>query len=356
MGKFYYSVLNVPSSATQREIKIAYRKLVQKHHPDVNQSGNDTLIKQINIAYGTLSNPQKRAFYDQRKQSARRPITPPYSAWGNPVTARRRSPFRNKSQSSSGENLVYSTKIKLLGLAAIVFTILLIWIGMRAMDNYSSKYYFKKGVLAETARDYTSAFNFYRLAVRDLGEKSVEASIRIVELNQQMNSYHAMIDNAVMGLTYNPTSAESARLYFLKGVGYEKMGQYQEAANAYTNSLSYSNIKDTIYSYLAPIYLNQLYNYEEAEKMYSYLLENEPNNLGYYYNRGVSFQQLGSHAQAIKDFTIILKNDPYNGKVLFQLGRSYLVLGQKERACEYLRFAQNQSVHIDPADFAKACL
>ena len=52
---------------------------------------------------------------------------------------------------------------------------------------------------------------------------------------------------------------------------------------------------------------------------------------------------------------MILKDDPYNGKVLFQLGRSYLALGQKETACEYLRFAQQQNIKIDPIDFEKAC-
>jgi molecular chaperone DnaJ len=62
----YYSVLGVERSASQEEIKKAYRKLSMEHHPDRN-SGNkasEDKFKEINEAYSTLSDVNKRREYD----------------------------------------------------------------------------------------------------------------------------------------------------------------------------------------------------------------------------------------------------------------------------------------------------
>lgn len=59
----YYKVLGVAKDATNDEIKKAYRKLALEHHPD--RGGDDKKFKKINEAYQILSDPQKRAQYDQ---------------------------------------------------------------------------------------------------------------------------------------------------------------------------------------------------------------------------------------------------------------------------------------------------
>lgn len=63
----YYSVLGVPKSAGEAEIKSAYRKLALKHHPDRNQGNKaaEARFKEINEAYEVLSDPKKRKLYDQ---------------------------------------------------------------------------------------------------------------------------------------------------------------------------------------------------------------------------------------------------------------------------------------------------
>lgn len=62
----YYDILGVAPTATEEQIKQAYRKLARQFHPDVNNSPDaEARFKEINIAYATLSDSLKRADYDQ---------------------------------------------------------------------------------------------------------------------------------------------------------------------------------------------------------------------------------------------------------------------------------------------------
>lgn len=68
MAKDYYDILGVSRSASQDEIKKAYRKMAHKYHPD-KSGGDEAKFKEVNEAYQTLSNAQKRAQYDQFGQT-----------------------------------------------------------------------------------------------------------------------------------------------------------------------------------------------------------------------------------------------------------------------------------------------
>ena len=65
--KDYYAILGVPRTATDKEIKAAFRKLARKHHPDVNQgdSSAEERFKEINEANEVLGDPEKRKKYDE---------------------------------------------------------------------------------------------------------------------------------------------------------------------------------------------------------------------------------------------------------------------------------------------------
>lgn len=91
MGVDYYNVLKVGRSATDDDLKKAYRKLAMKWHPDKNPNNKkeaEAKFKQISEAYEVLSDSQKRQIYDQYGEEGLKGQVPPPGAGGP-------SPFSN---------------------------------------------------------------------------------------------------------------------------------------------------------------------------------------------------------------------------------------------------------------------
>ncbi len=69
--KDYYEILGVSREADPKTIKVAYKSLIKKYHPDINkQPGAEEKFKEIKKAYEVLSDEQKRIQYDQYGESA----------------------------------------------------------------------------------------------------------------------------------------------------------------------------------------------------------------------------------------------------------------------------------------------
>jgi len=101
----YYAILGVPRTATQKEIKAAFRKLARKHHPDLNQNdpAAERRFKEANEANEVLSDPEKRRLYDEVGPRWRE-----YEAWdkaGRPGP----SPFGAAPGGGGGRQVEYRT-------------------------------------------------------------------------------------------------------------------------------------------------------------------------------------------------------------------------------------------------------
>lgn len=62
----YYEVLGIDKSASEKELKSAYRKLAKKYHPDANPGDkqSEEKFKELSEAYDILKDPEKRKLYD----------------------------------------------------------------------------------------------------------------------------------------------------------------------------------------------------------------------------------------------------------------------------------------------------
>src|SRR5688500_13746554 len=74
--KDYYKALGISSTASDKEIKAAYRKLSKQYHPDANK-GSEERFKDISAAYDVLGDPAKRKEYDEVRRMG--PVGNPFS-------------------------------------------------------------------------------------------------------------------------------------------------------------------------------------------------------------------------------------------------------------------------------------
>src|SRR5512146_2163046 len=89
----YYAVLGLPPSADDATIRLAYRRLARRYHPDIAGDENLHLMQTLNQAYQTLSDPERRRLYD-----ASRP--PPPATDAEPSRATQQPPPFSHAQAA----------------------------------------------------------------------------------------------------------------------------------------------------------------------------------------------------------------------------------------------------------------
>jgi molecular chaperone DnaJ len=88
MKKNFYKVLDINQKAGPEKIRKAYRQAAKRYHPDVSPK-NEEKFREVQEAYETLSDPEKKAFYDRQISEKRTPaLSPqsyyPYPLWSTP--------------------------------------------------------------------------------------------------------------------------------------------------------------------------------------------------------------------------------------------------------------------------------
>ena len=176
----YYEILGIQSTATARQIKIAYRKLALKYHPDKNPGNHlaETKFIEVAEAYQILSNPLKRNQYDNGLE------IDPNTNYEHEYRARRRPPphFYYKYKS---EKTTYSKKVYMYAAASVVaITIVALVFPLYLMQVASAKHY-EKAVSFYLAGKYYSALHNVDLSIKDLSSTNSEACIGVDYIGSQ---------------------------------------------------------------------------------------------------------------------------------------------------------------------------
>ncbi|WP_299818604.1 DnaJ domain-containing protein [uncultured Pontibacter sp.] len=349
MDRNYYSVLGISPTATTQEVKAAYKRLAIKYHPDKNQ-GNvlaEEMFKQINTAYQTLANPNKRARYDLRLQYQRerqrvlrqQPVyqqDPRYSQTRHPAGVNERH-YRTIKR----ENYRFSRKDWYITIAFVagLFTFSLLL--KLVMDHVTGEDKYKTALTYIADGKYSSAHRLLSDAIHFMPENADAYEARaMIELDVYEN-YPAALDdlNKVLKLRQSP----SAQIYFMRGRSFQQMEQYQQAETDLTQALKLNKNLWSAYLARGEIRLFFLGKYEEAiSDLTVYLKNTRPGSkdwvaaLTY---RGFGYSKRKDFYSAEQDYRMAFDVDKQNGRILYLLGRNEIEQFKSDSACAHFHQA-----------------
>lgn len=346
----YYSILGVPNTATQLEIKAAFRSLAKLHHPDKHSGSREKerLFKEINEAYSVLSHTDTKFAYDKQffYRAEAETVTYQRDRRPPPSYAPPRQPYQYAPRQTAyaGTAYFYSKWTLMYGKIFVVGLIMLVVLFPVFLEYSFSNYYYNKGLVALANKEYYDAEGHFIDAMRELGGSNTLAAIKAAELKLAFNSNFEALNFIEAGLDFSIKSVNKARLYYLQGLVYRNLSKHQNADIAFQNALKWHYSSDSVYTALAPIYAYELKIYDKALASYDSLITYEQNNYDHYLNRGFCFQKLNSHQQAIDDFNYFINNKGLNGSVLYLKAVSEVRLDKLDSACINFHLAEDMGI------------
>jgi DnaJ domain len=226
--KDYYAILGVREEASQVEIKRAYRMMAFQYHPDENPGADaEALIKEINEAYDTLSDVDKKVVYDQRRHNPLRDI-----AVDEPVKRHRDPRYRSQNPRPLEKPAYYALierwhkyVIWINAISVIVFLLLTLDYVMpyKTSDevmklihaSYSARGGFQNYIVTTESG---KRFKAYRLASSNVGDTITVVQTRIYGIVMKMSSHPEQIEQK-MGYIYGPLMIMPIALFISGGVG-----------------------------------------------------------------------------------------------------------------------------------------
>ncbi|WP_018476442.1 J domain-containing protein [Pontibacter roseus] len=343
-----YTILGVSHTASAQEIKLAYKRLALKYHPDRNpgDTRSEELFKIVNAAYQTLSDPSKRARYDLRLQYLReqRQAIQQHQAYHNPRYRQTREPapvseryYQNiprREERRFSRKDVYIT----LGFFAVilVFSLLL----KSTMDYITGQDRYKTALTYIEHGKYTSAHSLLTEAIY-FRPKHADAYLTRASLEMHVNENFrsAVEDLNQFILLHEKPSAEA---YLMRGKCHAKLNNYRQAELDFGQALALDSTMYTAQLDRGEVRLFYLKKYQQAIADFSDFLshtqrgESWANALTF---RGFGYYKTGDYTASEQDYRRVLQADGNNGRVFYLLGRTELRQAQPDSACAHFNEA-----------------
>lgn len=363
LSQNHYQVLGVSDTASAQEIKLAYKRLAVRFHPD--KHGGSTRFeeefKAVNAAYRVLSDPARRASYDQqlraavlRAEEARRQQQ--YRAQGQhvygvpmppaePLRTRRPAGSTERHYQTISKRRPTFTRRDYL-LTAGLFLLLLLFVGAvkLTMDHVTAVNNYESGLRAYAGRKWSTAHGFFSEAIH-VKPHYKEALRRRAEIDQLIyQNYKAARSDYEQALQQDNSPRDAAQLLYRLGQCQASLAQKDSAQRNFTRALALDSTLSGAWLARGELRLFELLEFGPAVNDFSAgMRQREATGRGvstkYLTYRGLAFYKMRDFGAARADYRQVLVQNPKNGQVHFLLGRLAQQEGNTAAACEFFRRA-----------------
>ncbi|HEY4651080.1 MAG TPA: DnaJ domain-containing protein [Pontibacter sp.] len=342
MEQNFYTVLGITPAATPQEVKLAYKKLAIKYHPDKNPGNKvaEDRFKLVNNAYQVLSNPGKRARYDLKLQylhERQRAVQQQayyneryrYTREPAPVSERHYRPIRTEHRKFSRKDF-YITLAFVGGI--LLFSLLL----KIVMDHIAGEDKYKTALTYIADGKYSSAHRMLSDAIHFKPEHAAAYKERgRLELNV-FEDYEAALQDFNQAIAYE--EKPSADVYLMRGISKQHLASYLQAEADLTKAIDLNGKLWDAYLARGEVRLFYLQKYKPAlSDLSTYLRygtdhEKRVSALTY---RGFGYFKIEAYKLSEHDYRRALTLDKESGRVHYLMGRTKIELQEPDSACTY---------------------
>jgi len=233
MKKNYYNILEISISATQKEIKTAYRKLAKKYHPDKNPNDpkQERIFKRVNTAYQILSDLNKKLKYDN------------YIKYGGATYSSGSSEtFYTNYEKEKPKIWKFNMGTLMYGKIFVICLIAVVLLTPVSLFYFSSKHYYNQGLTALREQDYFSALYYFDRAIVSFGAKGTEAAIESAKLELYIrHNFKDVIEYCNAGFKHAEKKVNISKLYFLRARAFLELKDFGKAKEDLEKSIQFNS-------------------------------------------------------------------------------------------------------------------
>lgn len=357
----YYHILDVPTTATDREIKLAYKKLAIQYHPDKHQGNTyfEEKFKQVNEAYQILSNPKKRAIYDlklnyllqerlrQQAQQQRYRYEPPVR---QPASYSERH-YRPIPKSQFLRKDMFIVAAIFAGIILFSLLVKFVMDHVAALDNYKSAITYIEQEKWSTAHAHLSEAIYFK-------PKYAAAYFKRAYLEMEIRkNYGRALADLDAAITY--ADEKTPQMYYLRGKCYQELQNYPVAELDLSRAINADKAFALAYYDRGMIRARELNKYPEAIQDFTNYLnsrgQDKDMRLTALFYRGFCHYLTLKNAAAINDYRTALQQDIKNARLYYLLGKAQAELDSTTAACANFTKAFNLGYEAAYGDLNQYC-
>jgi len=355
----HYQILGVSPTASEEEIKSAFKTLAKKYHPDKN-SGNlaaEEQFKKINAAYQILSDKTKRQRYDYilnyqiQKQKKVSDNTANTRQKTNVNSERKKSTSIHSKKVDKNKNNSKYLVLIISGFALFITAAISFYFYMNKISAQKS---LEQGNKFAAVGQYVMAIESYSEAI-DFNPSLSEAYIGRAEarMNLFKDTKGALMDyNEAIENAPNP----DYNLYFIRAKFYFKQKKYDDGLKDLEQAISINPRYDSLYFYKAEVNNYILQKPALSISDYSKALAINPKMKDALFGRAIAKQNSADHIGSLQDFNSLITRYPEEGSYYYY--RAYSKINSKDSsgACNDWEKAIYYYFHEGQEPYKKHCL